>query len=167
MAPENVIQHKKYWSHHTKSFELNFVFTYPPAREILPKGAGYEVWALGGNQNFSWTEKSSYCALRCLLVGDETKKWHSTHKNMLLTRLVIVINWAVSIGPKFKNESFKFLLQLTRCSWTGSPASLDWNHILLRKDLGPWAAVGMRIEADYISNLQETEKLQIHIGIWV
>ena len=37
----------------------------------------------------------------------------------------------------------------------------------LRKDVGPRAAVGMGKEADYISNLQETEILQIHIGIKV
>ena len=42
--------------------------------ETLSKGAWLlrttEVWALGSNQNFSWTEEnhSLYCVLRCLLV---------------------------------------------------------------------------------------------------
>ena len=38
----------------------------------------------------------------------------------------------------------------------------NWSS--LKKDVGPSAAVGIRIERDYISNLQETEILYIHIG---
>ena len=113
-------------------------------------------------------------------------KWRprtsSNTKNSDIPRLKIVINWAshnddlneqsVLIGPKFEHE-FQIPAAADTMSLNLSPARLP--HFAekwpLRKDVGPRcrATVGMRIKdkSGYISNLQETEILQIHVRIWV